>query len=139
MDGTPKPFCDWLPAFWRDSVPLVAEARGARYGCETVKRAVANKCFFAGAGLHLNVLERLEQLVELSLTDRAFPWHKAGAFNLLARWKPVPDNQWLPVGRIAPDRVGISYAKTIRNVWPIADMPDFQQGTFVWLAQREPA
>ena len=71
MDGTPKPLCDWLPAFWRDSVPLVAETRGAEYGCETVKCAVADKCLFAGTGRYSNVRERLEQLVELSLADRA--------------------------------------------------------------------
>jgi hypothetical protein len=24
-----------------------------------------------------------------------------------------------------------------KNVWPKADMPDFQQGRFVWFAERE--
>jgi len=53
MDGTLKPLGDRLPAFWQDSVPLVAETRRTQYCRETVKCAVANKCFFAGAGTPL--------------------------------------------------------------------------------------
>jgi hypothetical protein len=37
-----------------------------------------------------------------SLTDRAFPGHKTWAFNLLAGWKTVPNNQRLPLGQIGP-------------------------------------
>ena len=84
------------------------------------------------------MLERFEQLVECGSGDRAFARHKAGVLNLLARWKTVPDNQWLPVGWVGPEWVGIGHTKPVGNIRPIADMPDFQQGTFVWLAQREP-
>jgi hypothetical protein len=61
-----------------------------------------------------------------SLTDRAFPGHKTWAFNLLAGWKTVPDNQWLPVGWVGRELVGISHTKPVGNIWPKADMSDFQ-------------
>jgi hypothetical protein len=72
------------------------------------------------------VLERLEQLVEFGLTDRALPGHKAGVFNLLAGWKTAPDNQRLAVDQIGPVEVGIGYAEPVADVRPIADVPDFQ-------------
>ena len=40
-------------------MPLVRRARRTEHDFETVKRTVADKCFFAGTGQHLKVFERL--------------------------------------------------------------------------------
>jgi len=40
-------------------MPLVRKARRTEHDFETVKRTVADKCFFAGTGQHLTVFERL--------------------------------------------------------------------------------
>ena len=99
-DSAPKPLGDRLPAFGRNGMPLVRKARRAEHDFETVECAVADKRLFARTGRYLNVLEGLEQFVELSLADRAFPWHEFRVVDRRAGRKAISNNQRLPLGQI---------------------------------------
>ena len=81
-------------------MPLVRKALRAEHDFETVECAVADKRLFARTGRYLNVLEGLEQFVELSLADRAFPWHESRAVDRLSGRKAVSNNQRPPLGQI---------------------------------------
>jgi hypothetical protein len=141
MDNTPKPLGDWLPAFGRNGVPLVRKARGIQHDFEPVKRAVADKRFFAGKGRYSNVFQRLKQLLKRGSGDGAFLASGARRSQRVARRIGASDDQGLlttlklQIGFRRSGRLG--YTNTVRNVRPIADMPDLQQGTFAWLAKRE--